>query len=212
MIINNIEECSVKIYNTAKNGDLSILFTDKTSKRDVEKNPALYKKAVQALMDITDQFNDKIDNPQYRLDNELSRQQLLRTAKVGRLNSTLFAIEQLIEHYDVDNDAALRIDKVIQGACSKLGIKFTRDYLKLAKKINSKIELLKNQNEVDRQRQAEVRGDAENNADENSSIYDLLTYVQPAGFTIRPEDPLIMLASAVNSAAKVYKSKDNSRK
>jgi hypothetical protein len=195
-MINNISDCTIEMYDKASRGDLNVLRGD-----DKQANE---KQLYDAFIEITDQFNDKMDSSEYRVETETAANTIYLRIKI---DSILLAIECL--NLIVDNPAFGKDDmiEIVKSSLERGGVSWIKnDFGKMLKKAHAKLSYYQNQIEANKQKIEGMKSTDESESE--SSIYSLVALMRVEGTTIDKSDSLLILAETDNLSKKIKKQKN----
>jgi hypothetical protein len=184
------------MYDKASRGDLNVLRGD-----DKQANE---KQLYDAFIEITDQFNDKMDSSEYRVETETAANTIYLRIKI---DSILLAIECL--NLIVDNPEFGKDDmiKIVKSSLERGGVSWSdKDFGKMLKKANAKLSYYQNQIDANKQKIESMKSTDE--TENESSIYSLVALMRAEGSVINKTDNLITLAETYNLSKKIKKQKN----
>ncbi len=190
MIINNITDCTIEMYDKATRGQLDIL--NQTGK---EQPPELI---YDAYLNITDEFNHRIENSRYNFEMETKKNNQHYVLRIERIKLGVRILDLLVENPAF---GAEKLTEIAKKSITGGGIKWLPgNFEKMLKKAKAKISYYENQIEVNSEKLKSLKSD-----ESKGSIYSLVSLLRTEGVTVNSNDSLIILADCLNNLKKQEK-------
>ena len=193
MIINNIIDCTVEMYDKATRGQLEVL--NQTGKEQ----PIL--DLYEAYISISDEFNDQIENGQYNFEMETKKNNQYFYVRIERIKLGVRILDLVVQN---PNFAASELIEISQTAMEGGGVKWKdKDFSKILNSAKAKINYYENQIDANEQKLEGLKSDYT----KKGSIYGLVALLRGENITVNKDDSLMILAECLNNLNKKNKVK-----
>jgi hypothetical protein len=185
MIIDNIIDCTVEIYDKATRGDLEVL--NKTGKE--QPVDVLY----EAYLSITDEFNLQIENSRYIFELETKQNSQYCQVMISRIKLGVRLLDLMIENPAFATDDVIDIARTSMEAGGVMWK--NHDFTKILNSAKGKISYYENQIEINNQKIEGLKTDT----GKEGSIYSLVSLLRGDGVVVNKDDSLMILAECLNN-------------